>query len=321
MKMTTHKKSLISIVIPVYNEVAGLQTFHAFLTEVVNSLDDYRFELLYCNDGSTDGSHIALKEIAENSKNVRVISLTRNFGKEIATTAGLQHAKGEAVITIDADGQHPVSCIPEFLAHWRQGAKVVIGLRDSVYYGSYIRKMGSRGFYYIINKFSHSKMAPRSTDYRLIDREVQQLFVDMTEHNRITRGLIDWLGYKPTFITFQVNERIFGAATYSISRLFKLAVDSIIASSLAPLYLAAFLGAIILPVSVLLGIVMVVDALAGDPLGWRATGTAYGMVAILFLIGLLMISQGIVGLYLSHIHSETQNRPLYVINNEGSIRL
>jgi dolichol-phosphate mannosyltransferase len=143
----------------------------------------------------------------------------------------------------------------------------------------------------------------------------------MTEHNRITRGLIDWLGYKPTYITFQVNERIFGAATYSITRLFKLAVDSVIASSLVPLYLAAFLGAIILPLSVLLGIVMVVDALAGDPFGWRATGTAYGMVAILFLIGLLMISQGIVGLYLSHIHSETQNRPLYVVNTEGSIRL
>jgi glycosyltransferase involved in cell wall biosynthesis len=312
---------LISVVVPLFNEEAGLTHFHDDLIAELDKISGYNFEVIYCDDGSVDSTPRLLKQITAASSFVRVIRLTRNFGKEMATTAGIIAAKGDAIITIDGDGQHPVSYIPQFIEKWRQGHKVVIGQRIEDAHATIVKRTGSQGFYRIINRFSRYQMVPRSTDYRLIDKEVQRLFAGLTEHNRITRGLIDWLGYHREYIPFSAKQRTHGSASYSLSGLVKLAIDSIISSSLSPLYLAALVGAVVLPISVLLGLVMIVNAGAGDPLGWHATGTAYVLVFLLFLIGLLMVSQGITGLYLSHIYSETQNRPLYIIDHESSIRL
>ncbi|HVO86431.1 MAG TPA: glycosyltransferase family 2 protein, partial [Candidatus Binatia bacterium] len=319
LKMSKEPK--ISFVIPVYNESAGLDDFHSSLVNCLDKsgLDDR--EIIYVNDGSTDGSLKKLNVVAKNDKSVRVLALSRNFGKEIATTAGIQAAHGAAVITIDGDGQHPVELIPEFIGRWQAGAKVVIGLRISNHKEGLVKRFGSKLFYGLFNRFTGAKLIPGSTDFRLIDRTVQAEFNRMSEHNRITRGLIDWLGFEREYIKFKAKPRQSGDAGYSFKKLFKLAIDSTISLSLSPLYIAAIFGAVVLPLSMLLGLFMLTDAALSDPLNLNATGSAYVIVLILFLIGVLLVSQGIIGLYLSHIHTETQNRPLYIVDKASSVNI
>jgi dolichol-phosphate mannosyltransferase len=250
-----------------------------------------------------------------------VLSLSRNFGKEIAMTAGIHAARGRAIITLDADGQHPVELIPEFIKKWQAGSKVVIGVRVANAGEGWMKRVGSRWFYRLLNRLTGLKLRPGISDFQLIDRVVQQEFARMTERSRITRGLIDWLGYPRQYIEFKAKPRAMGEASYSIKKLFKLAVDSVVSLSISPLYMTAYIGAVVLPLSLLLGLGMFINWLARDPLGLHATGGAYVLVLLLCLVGVLLMSQGIIGLYLSHIHTETQNRPLYVIHEESSVRL
>ncbi len=161
-------------------------------------------------------------------------------------------------------------------------------------------------------------LEPDTSDFRLIDKAVQAEFNRISEHNRITRGLIDWLGYERHYVAYDEKARADGNAGYSTRKLFKLAIDSMVSLSISPLYITAYIGAIVLPLATALGLAMVVNFLLRDPLHIHATGGAYLVVLLLFLIGVLLVSQGIIGLYLSHIHTETQNRPLYVIDNENA---
>lgn len=319
--MSERSSPLVSIVLPLFNEQAGLLKFHTRLMEQLADLKDFRFEVIYCDDGSRDGSNQALHQIAAKDKRVRVIALSRNFGKEIASAAGIEHARGEAIITLDSDGQHPVELLPEFLRHWRSGAKVVVGVRTAYAKGRWLKKTTSKLFYRFLNRVTGLGLEPGVTDYCLIDQTVQADFVRLTERNRITRGLIDWLGYQRTYISFTAAPRLHDTAAYSFKKLCKLAIDSVVSLSTSPLYIMAYIGAIVLPVAFVLGVVMVADKLMGDPFGWHLTGSAFVSVLLLFLMGVVLMSQGIIGLYLSHIHSEAQNRPLYVINREASRRL
>ena len=317
----TKTSSTLSIVIPLYNESLNLPGLHASLCDVLAELTDYMFEIVYVNDGSRDDSLQILHGLAARDKRVRIISLSRNFGKEVATTAGLHAAIGAAILTLDADGQHPVELIPLFIERWKLGSKVVIGVRTANQREGLTKRYGSKLFYSLINKFANTHIVPGSTDFRLIDRSVQAAFMRLTERNRITRGLIDWLGYQRDYIEFVANARQHGEAGYSLGALIKLAIDSVISLSASPLYIVAYLGAFVLLVSVILFIFMVVDRVLRDPLNLNLTGGAYVLVLMLFLIGVLLLSQGIIGLYLSHIHSETQNRPLYIIDEQHSLGL
>ena len=317
--MTTKNSVLLSVAIPVYNEAGGLADFNKALIASVDKATDGSYERIYCNDGSLDKTAQLIEGFHKQNPKVKLISFSRNFGKEIATTAALHAATGQAVITIDADGQHPVELIPEFLERWRDGTKVVIGVRQSNQNEGWVKRYGSKLFYKIFNRFTGIKLIPGSSDYRLIDQVVCREFVRMTERSRITRGLIDWLGYPRDYIKFKANARLSGEAGYSFKKLFKLAIDSIVSMSKSPLHFIAYLGAVVLPISTIIGLVMVIDAAVGDPLGLRATGSAYAVVLILFLVGVLLVSQGIIGLYLSQIHTETQNRPLYIIDEENSV--
>jgi dolichol-phosphate mannosyltransferase len=311
----------VSVVVPVYNEGQGLRAFHASLVEALDSVVRGEYEIVYCNDGSTDSTFTVLKELSAHKENVRVISLSRNFGKETATTAGIHEARGKAIIMLDADGQHPVELIPRFIERWRAGSKVVVGIRTANAREGFGKRYGSKLFYWIFNRFTGMKLAPGLSDFQLIDNSVQHEFRRLSEHNRITRGLIDWLGFPREYIEFKAKPRMSGEAGYSFKKLLKLAVDSVISLSISPLYITAYIGAVVLPVAVLLMLIMLVNFVLGDPLGIRATGGAYLTVLLLVLVGVLLLSQGIIGLYLSHIHTETQNRPLYVIDEERSVRL
>lgn len=314
MNKTTHP--VLSVVVPMYNEAAGIKQFHASLMAVLKELP-LAYEVIYVDDGSVDTSAAVIGRFHEADPQVHLLKLTRNFGKEIATTAGIHASRGQAIIMLDADGQHPVDAIPQFVAKWQHGAKVVVG-RRSGRKASLIKRAGSKFFYGVLGRITGMAMDANTSDFRLIDRSVQAEFNRMTERNRITRGLIDWLGYPREQVAYRENPRLAGTSPQSFRKLSKLAIDSAISLSISPLYITAYIGAVVLPLATLLGLGMGINYLLSDPLNVHATGGAYLMVLILFLIGVLLVSQGIIGLYLSHIHTETQNRPLYVIDTEHS---
>ncbi len=308
--------SVISVVVPVFNEGAGLETFHKNLQMALAALPDDTFEIIYVNDGSTDNSDHILADLTRTDDRVVVTTLSRNFGKEYALTAGIGQAKGDAIITLDGDGQHPVALIEKFIKKWEKGAQVVVGVRSE---GASRR---SRLFYALFNKASGEHLDPAATDYRLIDRDVQAAFLGLAENGRITRGLIDWLGFERATIPFATKSRQFGKPTYSKRQLIQLATHSFVSLSNVPLYIFGVLGIAITTLSGLLGLVVIIEQLLlHDPLSWKFTGTAMLGILILFLIGIVLMSQGILSLYISSIHRESKRRPLYVINRAKSHNL
>jgi dolichol-phosphate mannosyltransferase len=309
----------ISVIVPIYNEAPGLREFHESLVNSLEQSVNKSYEVIYCDDGSSDTSSDLIKKFRKSNDRVSLIRLTRNFGKENALTAGINIASGQAILMIDGDGQHPVELIPKFIDAWSNGASVVIGVKDSVTDEKYIKSLGSKWFYKLIRKMSGGELQANTTDFRLIDRSVQQAFISLNETNRITRGLIDWLGFEPTYIHFTAKKRIAGTATYSSGKLMKLATNSFVSLSPKPLYIFGFLGVGITLGAFILGLsVFIEQLLLGDPLNWKFTGTAMLGILILFLVGIVLLSQGILSLYISHIHSQSKGRPLYVIDYKKS---
>ena len=305
-------KKLISLVVPIYNEEKNIPVFYAKAKEVFGALE-YDYEFIFVNDGSRDQSLSELQKLKEKDEKVKVIDFSRNFGKEIATTAGINHCQGEACIMIDADLQHPMEKIPEFLAKWEEGAEVVVGIREKNQGEGMTKKMGSYFFYKIINRISDMEIVSRATDFRLLDRTVIDDFNKFSEKNRMTRALIDWLGFRREYIPFVANERLHGTASYSFWKLVRLAFNSMVSFSLFPLKLAGYLGIIITIISGLLGMFMFITNYVTGTLDF--SGAAILAVIILFLIGIVLICLGLIALYIANIHAEVINRPMYVIRN------
>jgi dolichol-phosphate mannosyltransferase len=314
--MAQSTQPVLSVVIPLHNEAASLPGLYGSLRVVLAELAITQ-ELLFIDDGSTDNGLAVLADLTKHDQSVRVLRLSRNFGKELALTAGIHRARGQAILTLDADGQHPVDRIPDFVAQWRKGAKVVIGRRANRDAGL-VKRLGAKLFYGAFSRLTGLPLDFDATDFRLIDRTVQTQFNKLTEHGRITRGLIDWLGYERAYVRYTEKPRLAGTSPYSLRKLLRLAVDSAISMSSSPLYITAYVGAVVLPLATILGLGMGIDWLTGDPLHLHARGDAYVTVLMLWLVGLLLVSQGIIGLYLSHIHAETQSRPLYLVDEAAS---
>jgi len=312
-------KPTFSIVIPVYNEAGGLMHFHQSLKGVLAKANLLKkCEIIYCEDGSTDSSKKVLDEIAKGDDSVRTIIFSRNFGKENALTAGITQACGQAIITLDSDEQHPVELIPSFIDEWNKGAKVIIGVRKDTK-TNWLKQTESKLFYSVFNRLSSQKLIPGSTDFRLIDKSVREAFLSLGESNRITRGLIDWLGFERSYIVFEPKKRNAGSPNYNHGKLVQLAMNSLVSLSPRPLYLLGYLGMIITGVAFILGMTVIVEQIMlNDPLQLRFTGTAMLGILILFFIGIVLISQGIIAIYISHIHTETKHRPLYVIDYADS---
>lgn len=314
----TKKPLLLSVIVPCYNEGSNIVPFFEQLKAIKTELKPMLCEFIYVNDGSKDNTLDILHELSKQEKDVKIVNLSRNFGKEIATSAGIHFSKGDAVIMIDADGQHPAKLIPKFVSEWQNGFQVVVGVRKTNRNEGLIKRYGSIIFYRLFNRLTGTALIPGSTDFRLIDKVVQEEFIKMTERNRITRGLIDWLGFNHGYVYFHANERMSGDAAYSISKLIKLALNSFVSLSLKPLYFSLYAGAVILPFSLLTAVFSGFEMLIGDPLHLRITGTAFMVMLVLFCMGILLISQGLVAVYLSHVHTETQNRPLFVLDKSTS---
>jgi len=307
-------------VVPVYNEQEVIETFlEQHLYPVVQGISGYENEIILVDDGSKDGSLKIIQEQAEKHKNVKVLAFSRNFGKEAALTAGLRYVSGDAAITIDADGQQPADLIPEFIKKWEEGADIVTGVRDHFTKHGLIARTGSKIFYKILKAMGNKSTVPGSTDFRLLDRVAIDEFNSLTEHNRITRGLVDWMGFNQVHIDYTYGARLAGKPSYTLKKLFNLAIDSFVSLSTTPLVIFGYIGAFITVGALLLGLFVIIQQhLMGDPLGLRWNGAIQLSIFITFLVGLVLISQAITALYISHIHAESQNRPLYIIDQKTS---
>lgn len=301
----------ITAVIPVYNEEQNIPALYARLNEVVNKLPDIKWEFLFVNDGSTDGSYEVLKNLAHQDLNVKVIDLSRNFGKEVALTAGVHGAQGDAVICMDADLQHPPELIPELVELWRQGAEVVVTIRLTSEKQPFMRRVGSRLFYWVMSNISGLDMMSSTTDFRLFDRKVVEAFRRVTERERMFRGIMDWMGFRRAYIEFHAAARNDGRAGYTYRKLIRLAVNSITSFSLLPLRVTGYLGLLITSLSGLLLLWM----FASYVFNWAYNYTPLAMVVVAntFLIGIVLIALGLVALYIGNIHVEVTNRPLYIV--------
>src|SRR5581483_3571151 len=210
----------LSIVVPVYNEEDVIGPFHELLEKELKKLKLPRYEIMYVNDGSKDSTYDKLAEIATTDKNVRVLELTRNFGKEPALSAGLHNARGDCIVTLDADGQHPPEKIVEFLEAYKSGYEMVAGVRMSNPDEKAFKKFGNRVYYKLLRMTGSTFIQPRVTDFRAMSRDAVNTFCHLTERRRITRGLLDWMGYPTKYIEFEASKRMAGEVTYSTKKLF-----------------------------------------------------------------------------------------------------
>ena len=310
-------KKLVSVVVPVFNEEAGIEGFlDGQLLPVISDLP-YEVEVVVVNDGSRDKTLEKIEKTKmRGRKNFKLVSLTRNFGKEIALSVGIKYASGDAVVMIDADGQHPVEMISKMFDEWEKGAEIVTAVRDE---NTTRHKLGSRVYYVMMRMFGNRNVVVGAMDFRLISRSVAEEFNAFTERNRLARGLIDWMGVPQTYIKVKTKNRTSGKPTYSAKKLARLTVDSLVSASRTPLLIFGYIGLFITVVSFLFGLfILIQQYMMGDPLGLDWSGAVAMSVFVSFLVGLVLISQAITALYISQIHTEAKGRPLYIIDKKKS---
>jgi len=302
----------ISIVVPVYNEAANLKSLHFRMEQVVGSLPQYEWEYIFVNDGSSDHSFEILKQLASYDKKVKIIDFSRNFGKEIALSAGAHEAiHSDGLICIDADLQHPPELISTLVEKWEMGAEVVVTIRTEIENQPLLRRMGSFLYYWLMRKMSGIDIKAKTTDYRLYDKKVVEAFLQTTERERMFRGIMDWMGFRRLYVEFKAEARAEGQVAYSYVKLWRLAVNSLTAFSLWPLRLAGYIGIFISLISGTLFVWMLANYLLFKVLIY--TPLAIIVVTNTFLIGIVLMALGLVALYVGIIHTEVINRPLYIV--------
>jgi dolichol-phosphate mannosyltransferase len=302
----------VSIVVPVHAEAGNLLRLVEELQRV--AIDRYRWEYVFVNDGSPDDSLEILHSLAATNPRIRIVDLSRNFGKEAALTAGLAHASGAAVICIDADLQHPPDLIPTFLDHWERGAEVVVGVREQTREPSVVRRAGSALFYWLLTRMSDVEVVSRSTDYRLLDRRVVDAFLRLSDRDRLVRGLVDWLGFRRVSVSFAAPARAHGASSFTYRQLTSLFLNGIMAHSSAPLRWVVVLGLLITcAATALLLFVFVHEAVDASAV---YTPLAKLVVVIAILMGVVLTALGVVSIYVARIYAEVVQRPLYVVRGE-----
>ncbi len=303
----------ISVVIPVYNEEKNLPLISQEVGGVFSGTP-YEYEIIFVNDGSSDNSLLEIIRLGENDSRIKGLDFSRNFGKEPALSAGCHLATGDAVITMDADMQHPASIIPELLSHWERGAEVVYTVRKKNEGASLMKKMTSGMYYWLFNKITSVTTEPRSTDFRLMDKKVMDVFRRFPERERMFRGMVDWMGYKRARVEFVARKRLHGEAGYSYVKLFHLALNSFTSFSLLPLKMAGYFGVMITTLSGTLLVVMFISEFFSQ--WWVFTPLAILATVNIFLVGIVLISLGFVALYIARIHNEVINRPLYIVREK-----
>jgi polyisoprenyl-phosphate glycosyltransferase len=299
-----------SIVIPVYNEAEVLPTLYDRLTRVMNGLGE-PYEIIFVNDGSADESPLLLQDLQAKDECVKFLSLSRNFGHQIAITAGLDHSGGQAVVVMDADLQDPPEVIPRLIEQWRKGYDIVFAVRQKRRGEGLLKRATAALFYRILQHLTATEIPLDAGDFRLMSRRAVEALNDIRERNRFIRGLAGWVGFRQTSVSFVRDIRHAGRTKFPLKDMLRFALTGIVSFSLVPLQLAGYLGFLVSSVSFFymvyaIGLKLFTDRVV---LGWTSV-----MVAVLFLGGVQLLSLGIIGEYIGRIYDEVKQRPLYIID-------
>lgn len=299
----------ISIVAPVFNEVEILPELHRRVSEVMEALGE-TWELVLVDDGGQDGSTGVIRELAKEDKHLRPVIFARNFGHQIAITAGLDYARGQAVVIMDADLQDPPDVIPELVREWRQGFEVVHAVRSYREGESFFKKVTAALFYRVINRITDVDIPLDAGDFRLLDRKAVNVINRMRERHRFPRGMAAWIGFRQTSVPYRRAARLAGETKYPFNKMLRLALNAVTSFSYFPLQIATYLGFACAGISAVAIPVVIILRLAGSQ---AFRGQATTLIAVLFLGGVQLISLGILGEYVGRLYDEVKGRPLYIV--------
>jgi len=303
------EKVVLSIVVPVFNEEAVLPETYRRLTAVMEKLKE-PYELLFVNDGSKDKSGVILEELAQKDRRVRVVHFARNFGHQAAITAGMDYARGEAVVVIDADLQDPPEVILEMVAKWREGYEVVYGKRIKREGETFFKRFTASLFYRFLQRMTNVDIPLDTGDFRLLDQKVVEIMRLLREKNRFVRGLVSWVGFRQIALPYVREKRFAGETKYPLRKMLKLAWDGITAFSDKPLKVASYIGFTLSLLSFIYLLVVLIGKLFGQS---TVPGWASIVVINLFFNGVILIILGVMGEYIGRIYDEAKNRPLYIV--------
>ena len=308
-------EKLVSIIVPIFNEEEIIDEMISTIIDVASTWD-YDYEIIIINDGSDDGSRKKIEKICKENKKVKLINFSRNFGHQMAFTAGIDHAKGSSVIAIDGDLQDPPTVMTQFIHKWESGYEVVYGKRLNRKGESLFKLFTAKFFYFILNKFSDVYIPRDVGDFRLMDRVIVDKIKTMREKHRFIRGMIPWVGFKQTFVEYDRNPRFAGQTKFSFNKMLKFALDGIFSFSTVPIKYTILMGIFTILLSLGGIIYAFVARLLTD--GWVSGWTTI-IITILFIGGVQLISIGVLGQYIGRIFEEIKGRPLYIINSTLNI--
>ena len=303
----------LSIVVPVYNEGPGLDVFYRTLKNVLDALA-CSSEVVFVDDGSTDGSFEFIRQLAVRQSGVRGIRFSRNFGHQIALTAGMDHAQGQAVITMDADLQHPPELVARLWEKYREGFDVVYTVRTNRQTG-FLKQAAASFFYKIINLWSDTRIEPEASDFRLLGPKALAAMRQLREQGRFLRGMVSWIGFRQASVPFSVGARYTGRTKYSLSKMIRLALDGLTAFSSKPLRVSGYLGLTVC----FSALIYAFHALGACLTGRAVSGWTWPLISVLLTGGVQLVSLGLLGEYIGRILRETQNRPLYLIEGDTAV--
>ncbi len=304
------RKPVYSVVAPVYNEIGCVEEFHKQVSGVMGSLKA-AWELVLVDDGSTDGSTEIIKSLAKKDPHVQAVIFARNFGHQIAVTAGLDYARGDAVAVIDADLQDPPEVILDLIGKWKEGYEVVYAVRRKREGESWFKLVSASAFYRLIYRITDVKIPLDTGDFRLLDRKVVNVMGQMRERHRFLRGMAAWVGYRQVGVEYDRKERFAGKTKYPFSKMLKLALNAVTSFSYFPLQLATYLGFVCAGISIVAIPVVIFLRLSHSA---ALLGQATTLITVLFLGGVQMITLGILGEYIGRIYDEVKGRPLYIVS-------
>ncbi|MDP2891897.1 MAG: glycosyltransferase family 2 protein [Bacillota bacterium] len=306
------KEIVYSVIAPACNEEEGIEEFYRRVKDVMDAAGE-EYELVFVNDGSRDSTIDKLLKIQSRDRRVVVLDFSRNFGHQIAVTAGIEHARGRAVVVIDADLQDPPEVIPQMIEMWKQGCEVVYGKRVKRKGESAFKRMTAFLFYRVLNVLSGQKIPKDAGDFRLLDRKVCEAMKTLREHGRFLRGMVNWVGFRQAKVEYVRDPRFAGETKYTMKKMMRLAGDGIVGFSARPLKIALPAGLAVCFLALLYLIAMIILTCVLTP---PPTYLHFVLAAILGVLGLVLCALGIMGIYMGRIFDEVQNRPLYILRGK-----
>lgn len=304
-------KKLLSLIVPVFNEEEVLPASYARMSAAMCALENYEHEIIYVNDGSRDNTMRQLRKIAREHEEVRVVSFSRNFGHQLAVTAGMDRARGDALIIIDADLQDPPEVIAELVKAWEAGADIAYGKRLKREGETVFKKLTAFCYYRLLNAMSAYPIPLDTGDFRLLDKKVADVFLKMREHNRFLRGMSGWMGFETVPVEYVRHERQAGKTKYTLKKMLRLAFDGILGFSYKPMSLALYAGAGLIALSIAGLIALIIIAATAGCAAWL-----WAADGLTLINGITLAAIGVQGAYLNRIYDEVRGRPLYITAEE-----